>query len=103
MRESWERGVGTWRRARHCGTRSSDRLAVLREVNEALAVSRTRTDVMRNISRAAVPKLGDWCSIFVFTDDPTKPHIEIAHADPSKERWVEELHARFGFDPRADI
>jgi len=82
---------------------SADRLAFLGEINEALAVSRTRSDVMRNVSRAAVPKLGDWCSVFVFTDDPTAPQVEIAHADPSKVAWVQELHARFGFDPNADI
>ena len=92
-----ERVAAEWQRA------TADRLGFLSEINEALAVSRTRTEVMRNVSRAAVPKLGDWCSIFVFTDDPTAPQVEIAHVDPSKVRWVEELHTRFGFDRNADI
>jgi PAS domain S-box-containing protein len=101
--ERLERAVEAEREAADSQRASADRLGFLSEMNEALAMSRTRREAMRNVARAAVPKLGDWCSVFLLTDDHSAPQVEIAHTDPSKVRWVEELHAHFGFDPDADI
>jgi PAS domain S-box-containing protein len=38
-----------------------ERLEFLAEINEALNASSTTRDVMVNVTRAAVPRLGDWC------------------------------------------
>lgn len=67
-----------------------------------LAVSATRADVMRNVAQAAVPMLGDWCSIYVLKDgDGRNPDVEIAHADPSRTDYITALQEQFPYDPDA--
>src|SRR6185295_5942353 len=66
----------------------------------ALAASATRSDVMRNVARAAVPMLGDWCSIHVLrNDDSGVPDTAIAHVDSANLDYLEELQERFPYDP----
>jgi hypothetical protein len=55
---------------------------------------------MRAVTAAAVPRLGDWCSLH-FLPQPGVPDVEIAHRDPAKVRWAQELQQRFGYDPDA--
>jgi PAS domain S-box-containing protein len=73
---------------------SAQRLAFLGRINDALAASPTRADVMRNVTRAAVPTLGDWCAIHVLPEGGTVPDVEIAHADPTQVEFVKEMHER---------
>ncbi len=81
---------------------SAQRLAFLGEINEALASAATRADVMRNVTRASVPALGDWCAIFVLADErATIPDFEIAHSDPAMVAYAKELQERFPYDPSA--
>jgi PAS domain S-box-containing protein len=81
---------------------SALRLAFLGRINDALAASASRADVMRNVTRAAVPMLGDWCAIHVLPDvDATIPEMEIAHADPAKVEYIRAFQERFPFDPNA--
>ena len=83
---------------------SAQRLAFLGDINDALAVSATRADVMRNVTRAAVPMLGDWCAISVLPNDGGNiPDVEIAHIDPTKVAMVQALQERFPYDPEATI
>ena len=59
------------------------RLEFLNRINEALAAAQTRQDVMTDVTRAAVPHLGDWCLIYVLPDPAsTVPEVVMAHADP---------------------
>jgi PAS domain S-box-containing protein len=81
---------------------SAERLAFLGRINDALAASSTRADVMRNVTHTMVPMLGDWCAIHVLPDgDSAIPDIEIAHVDPAGIALVKELQARFPYDPQA--
>ena len=81
---------------------SAQRLAFLGKINDALASSSTRADVMVNVTRVAVPALGDWCAIYVLPDaDTLIPEIEVAHADPAMVTYVKELQERFPYDPSA--
>jgi len=81
---------------------STERLAFLGRVNDALAASPTRAEVMQNVTRVAVPMLGDWCAIYVLRDDDSKtPDVEIAHVDPSALEYVKALQARLPYDPGA--
>ena len=47
--------------------RSRERLEALGRINDALAESRERDDLLRNVTAAAVPALGDSCAIYVLT------------------------------------
>ena len=79
-----------------------ERLEVLGSINDALAVSRDRRQLMANVVRAAVPRLGDWCSIYVFADEDTRvPEVETAHVDPEMVAYARKLQAQFPYDPDA--
>ncbi len=81
---------------------SAERLAFLGQVNDALAGAETRIDVMRGVTRVAVPTLGEWCSIFVLPEDGSPlPDVEIAHADPKMVEYARELQLRFPYEPDA--
>jgi PAS domain S-box-containing protein len=79
-----------------------ERLEFLNEVNRVLATTVDRRDVMRAVTTAAVPRLGDWCSIHVFFEhDAGVPEVEVAHADPAMVDHARELQERFPYDPDA--
>lgn len=79
-----------------------ERLEFLGRVNEAVAVASDRRGVMRNVARAAVPRLGDWCSVFVLPEpDATVPEIETAHADRAMLERVAGGLERRPYDPDA--
>lgn len=81
---------------------SAERLAFLGQVNDALAGAETRIDVMRGVTRVAVPTLGEWCSIFVLPEDGSPvPDVEIALADPKMVEYARELQLRFPYVPGA--
>jgi PAS domain S-box-containing protein len=72
-----------------------DRLAFLSEVGAALASS---LDYEATIDRAvhiALPRLGDYCSVLVATDDDgALRHVAWGHVNRSKERTLRELATR---------
>ena len=61
-----------------------ERLEFLAAINEALNASSTAREVMVNVTRQAVPTLGDWCTIHVLAPDGrSAPDVEVAHVDPA--------------------
>ena len=81
---------------------SRERLEFLSSINDALAASRDRHEVMVNVARAAVPRLGDFCSVYVLPYDGSHiPDVEVAHVDPQMVEYVHELQLRFPYDPDA--
>ena len=54
---------------------------------------------MRNVAAAAVPQLGDWCAVYFVAEGTESPAVEVAHSDPDKRVWAEELLHRFPYDP----
>ncbi len=81
---------------------SSERLELLSTINDAIAVSPDRRQLMDNVTRAAVPRLGDWCSLFVLPSPGARiPEVETAHTDPTMVAYARELQARFPFDTDA--
>jgi serine phosphatase RsbU (regulator of sigma subunit) len=56
---------------------------------------------MRNAAAAAVPHLGDWCALYFVPEGAVAPEVEVAHSDPAKVAWAEELLHRFPYDPDA--
>lgn len=78
-----------------------ERLEFLAAINEALNASSSIREVMVNVARRAVPRLGDWCTIHVLVDGSSVPDVEVAHVDPSMVRYARELRDRYPFDPEA--
>ena len=81
---------------------SRERLEFLGQINDALSTATSRAEVMHNVTRAAVPRLGDWCAIFVLPDaDALVPDVDIAHVDPEMIAYARKLSKRFPYDPSA--
>ena len=55
-------------------------------------------ELMENVTAAAVPTLGDWCAIHYLPGDGAPPEVVVAHVDPAKVAWAEELQARHPYD-----
>jgi PAS domain S-box-containing protein len=49
------------------------------------------TATLRMLTRLSVPALGDWCSLYMLQEDGSIERLEIAHADPEKERIAQKL------------
>jgi PAS domain S-box-containing protein len=68
----------------------------LARAGEALVSSLDYQVTLGNVAQFAVPRLADWCTVDLL--DPTTGRIEqvaVAHADPAKARYAEELGRRY--------
>jgi PAS domain S-box-containing protein len=72
-----------------------DRLAFL---DEATALLTSSLDLERTLERLvslAVPKMADWCAIDVLVEETGEiEQLVVAHQDPERKRWAEEVRAR---------
>ncbi len=79
-----------------------ERLEFLAQINQVLVTSTSVRDVMAKVTKRAVPRLGDWCTIHVVaTDGRGSPEVEVAHVDPAMVAYARELQDRFPYDPEA--
>ena len=69
-----------------------------RLTNTALEAS-DHTDLMQRVCSAAVPTMGDYCSIYFVSETAALPEVTFAHVDPDQTLFLEELMRRFPFDP----
>ena len=47
------------------------------------------------LTRLVVPRLADWCALEIVNDDGTTRQLGVAHVDPAKVRYAEELRQRY--------
>lgn len=79
-----------------------ERFEFLSAINGALADAENRAEIMTAVTRAAVPHLGDWCSIYVLTPGGgPRPEVETFHIDPDMVDYARGLTERFPYDPQA--
>ncbi len=77
-----------------------ERLEFLSAINDAVTSSVDIHEVMVRVTNAAVPRLGDWCAIYVLpTKVATVPDIEVAHAQPEMVAYALELHRQHPYEP----
>ncbi len=74
--------------------------SVLAEVGAALVATLDVGEVVRAVSRLAVPSLADWCVVDVCDHDGSHER-SLHHADPAKIALAAELIARYPEDPGA--
>jgi serine phosphatase RsbU (regulator of sigma subunit) len=74
-------------------------LEFLAQLTDTALAAHDHGDLMRRVCSAAVPTLGDWCSLYFLPESGGPPLIEFAHVDPEHAAFVEELHRRYPFDP----
>jgi serine phosphatase RsbU (regulator of sigma subunit) len=64
----------------------------------ALAAS-DHLDLMQKVCAAAVPALGDGCSLYYLSEAGGPPLVASAHVDAAKAALLEELRTRYPYDP----
>ena len=96
------REAAHWSRTAERERRLRERLEFLTGVESLLSQCRDRREIMRKVTAAAVPRLGDWCSIHVLMhpNDP-EPEVEVSHVDPERAREALEILAMFPYEPDA--
>lgn len=96
-----ERREGEKRRAQafERERRLRDRLAFLVRLTDTAVAAGDHSEFMRTAAAAAVPQLGDWCSIHYVPDDGAEVEIVVAHVDPAKVAWADALARRFPYNP----
>jgi len=80
---------------------AEERLRFLAEASTILASSLDYSLTLQNVARAAVPGIADWCVIHLREDDGSIRGAVIAHVDPAKVQWAEELQQRYPIDMNA--
>jgi serine phosphatase RsbU (regulator of sigma subunit) len=79
--------------------RLRDRLEFLVQITDTALVATHHLQFMRDVAAAAVPRLGDWCSIHFQPETGAPFEVVVAHADPARVEWADALSKRFPYDP----
>src|SRR4051794_18835032 len=79
--------------ARHEAEAARARTAFIAEAGARMATSLDTDRALRELARAAVPAVADWCTILMAAPDGRRETVVVAHADPAKEALVREMAA----------
>lgn len=83
-------------------TESEHRQRLLAEAGERLASALDLDEVLRQVAAMVVPDLADWCALEVVEPGGLLRRAALAHRDPEKVAFAEEIHRRFPPDPETD-
>ncbi len=74
--------------------RLNERISFLGESTAILAASLDFERTLERIGALAVPTLGDWCAIDLLGSGGEIERLVVAHPDPERARWAQELRRR---------
>ena len=80
--------------------KAEEALRYLDRASELLAAPLDAEVRLGDLARLVVPDFGDWSTIQIVGDDGAIRQVAVAHVDPAKVKWAEELNNRY--PPRAD-
>ncbi|MFL5351537.1 PAS domain-containing protein [Archangium sp.] len=80
--------------------RAADSLQFLTEAGVLLASSLDYETTLAALTRLAVPRLADWCSLDILGEDGVVRLLAVAHVDPAKVKLAHELRRRYPPDPK---
>jgi serine phosphatase RsbU (regulator of sigma subunit)/anti-sigma regulatory factor (Ser/Thr protein kinase) len=80
---------------------SRERLTFLARASELLAETLQLDQTLEQVAYLTVPRLADWCGIELVADDGSIRNAAVAHVDPAKVKFAEELRTRYPLDPAA--
>ena len=82
--------------------RQRERVEYLAKVNDVLAYSVDVAEIVQRVCESVVPELAEWCSIVIAIDRRReRPSITVAHRDPDKLKWAEQIQRDHPYDPDA--
>jgi PAS domain S-box-containing protein len=72
-----------------------DRISFLAEATALLTSSLELELTLERLVQLAVPQLADWCTISMLVEETGEiEQLVVAHQDPERKRWAEEMQAR---------
>jgi PAS domain S-box-containing protein len=78
------------------------RQAFLAQVSEELVQASDYRAALTRVASLAVPRLADWCAVDIVEPGASEVHrIAVAHVDPAKVAYAQEIHERYPPDPSA--
>ena len=81
--------------------RRLQQLAFIAEASELLVESLDVEPTLQRLASLAVPRIGDWCSIDLATENGGTRNVAVAHADPTRLELAIELQNRYPPDQNA--
>ena len=82
--------------------RQRERVEYLAKVNDVLAYSVDAAEIVLRVTQSVIPKLAEWCSIVIAIDRRRdRPTITVAHRDPQKLKWADQIQHDYPYDPDA--
>jgi PAS domain S-box-containing protein len=79
--------------------RSEEAAHYLARASDVLSASLDYEQTLADLARLVVPELADWCTVDIATDDGGLRQVALAHANPDKVRWAQELSKKYPPDP----
>lgn len=73
----------------------------LDEASRALAQSLDYEMTLARVAGLAVPEFADWSSVDILQPDGSTRQVALAHADPARVAWVQDLSRRYPVEPDA--
>jgi PAS domain S-box-containing protein len=115
--EEFYSGAGTWSEI-HCyplangglatvwkdvtaRKRAEEALHFLAESSTLLGSVLDYEETLRAVARLMVPHLADWCAVDILDEGGKLRQLAVAHVEPDKVKWAEELNRRYPPDPAA--
>lgn len=71
-------------------------ITFLSQAGEILSASLDYKKTLQNIADLAVPAIADWCTVDILDDQGKLQRVALAHKDPAKVKWAEELYKQQG-------
>jgi serine phosphatase RsbU (regulator of sigma subunit)/anti-sigma regulatory factor (Ser/Thr protein kinase) len=78
-----------------------ERLTFLARASELMSETLDLEQTLQQVAYLTVPRLADWCGIELVEEDGSIRNAAVAHVDPEKVRFAEELRTRYPLDPNA--
>ncbi|MCL4395929.1 MAG: PAS domain S-box protein, partial [Chloroflexi bacterium] len=71
------------------------------EVSDSLGSSLEYPALLANITRLAVPRIADWCAVYLLDEEGTIQQLALSHVDPAQTERAKEMLRRYPPDPEA--
>jgi PAS domain S-box-containing protein len=81
--------------------REEDRRLFLNQASTLLASSLEYGPTLTSVARLAVPAVADWCAVDILERGGKLARLAVAHVNPAKVRFAQEVEARYPSDPNA--
>jgi PAS domain S-box-containing protein len=79
--------------------KKEDNERFLAEASTTLASSLDYETTLAAVAGLAVPHFADWCAVDIANEDDTLHRLAVAHIDPEKVVWAQEIYDRYPPDP----